>query len=85
MSDLPETQSAPSSVNEVIAETPNDASSTSDNVNPQLALLNMEIADQNSALNCLIGYIGLAQRKGAFAIDESSKIYECIKMFQSGQ
>lgn len=50
-------------------------------INPQIALLNMNITDQNVALNCLIGYIGLAQKRGVFAIDESAKLYECIKQF----
>ena len=88
MSDLSEKQNVSESMNEVITETPNETSSTSstpsksDNVSPQLELLNMVISDQNSALNCIIGYIGLAQRRGVFAIDESAKLYECIKMFQ---
>ena len=48
----------------------------------QEILVNMEIKDQNSALNCIIGYIGLAQRRGTFALDESAKLFECIKMFR---
>ena len=49
---------------------------------PQEMLVNMEINNQNDALNCIIGYIGLAQRRGVFALDESSKLFECIKMFK---
>jgi len=49
---------------------------------PQEMLVNMEINNQNDALNCIIGYIGLAQRRGVFALDESSKLFECIKLFR---
>ena len=45
-------------------------------------LVNATISDQHIALNVLVGFIGVAQRRGAFALDESAKIYECIKMFQ---
>lgn len=46
------------------------------------ALLSTEIENQNVALNVLIGFVGLAQRRGVFAIDESAKIFECIKSFR---
>ena len=46
------------------------------------ALLSAEIENQNVALNVLIGFLGVAQRRGVFAIDESAKIFECIKSFR---
>ena len=46
------------------------------------ALLSTEIENQNVALNVLVGFIGVAQRRGVFAIDESAKIFECIKSFR---
>ncbi len=48
----------------------------------QIDLLSIDIKDENTALNVLVGYLGLAQRRGAFAINESSKIYDAIKMFK---
>ena len=48
----------------------------------QTKLVNATISDQHVALNVLVGFIGVAQRRGTFALDESAKIYECIKMFQ---
>ena len=48
----------------------------------QTKLVNSIISDQHIALNVLVGFIGVAQRRGTFALDESAKIYECIKMFQ---
>ena len=51
----------------------------------KVKLVDIEIVDQNTALNVLVSFIGVAQRRGAFAIDESAKIFESIKMFQEGQ
>lgn len=48
----------------------------------QVKLVDATINDQHIALNVLVGFIGVAQRRGTFALDESAKIYECIKMFQ---
>ena len=45
-------------------------------------LVEVEVTNENVALNLLVNFIHLAQRRGAFNIDESAKIYECIKKFQ---
>jgi len=47
----------------------------------QVRLVDVEITSDNAALNVMAGFLNLAQRRGAFSIDESSKIYECIKFF----
>ena len=52
--------------------------------NPHTALMQMPVTDQNSALNCLIGFVGIAQRRGVFALDEAAKAYHCIQMFHPG-
>ena len=52
---------------------------------PQTAgarLVDTTIDNQNTALNVLVGFAGLAQRRGAFALDEAAKVFECIKAFQ---
>lgn len=53
-------------------------------VSPQqdTTLIDVEIKDENIALNVLVSFVNLAQRRGVFNIQESSKIWECIKMFQ---
>jgi len=33
-------------------------------------------------LNLMVQFLGLAQKSGAFTIDEAAKIWECVKMFQ---
>lgn len=51
----------------------------------QVNLLDIDIKNENDALNVMVGFLGLAQKRGAFAINEASKIYECIKKFQKDQ
>ena len=48
-------------------------------------LLKVKVESESVALNVLIGFIGLAQRRGAFAVNESAKIFEAIKMFMPEQ
>ena len=45
-------------------------------------LVDIEVVDENVALNMLVGFLNLGQKRGAFTIDESAKIWECIKKFQ---
>ena len=40
------------------------------------------MTDENVALNILVSFCNLAQQRGAFNIEESAKIWECIKMFR---
>jgi len=48
----------------------------------QVNLLGVNVTNENDALNVMVGFLGLAQKRGAFAINESAKIFECIKKFQ---
>ena len=52
---------------------------------PQLNLLDVPVTDEHAALNVIVGFLGIAQRRGAFAINESAKIFECVKMFQKNE
>ena len=51
----------------------------------QVNLLEMPVTNENEALNVMVNFLHLAQRRGAFAIAESSKIYDCVKVFQKQQ
>jgi len=44
-------------------------------------LLNTKIVNENVALNVIVSFLNLAQRRGAYSIDEASKIWECISIF----
>jgi hypothetical protein len=51
-------------------------------VQPEVKLVDVPINDENTALNVLVNFLNLAQKRGAFGLDESAKIWECIKVFQ---
>ena len=45
-------------------------------------LVDMEVKDQNTALNIMVSFLSLANKRGVFSLDESAKIWECIKKFR---
>jgi hypothetical protein len=51
-------------------------------VQKKVLLTSVEVTDENVALNLIVSFLGLAQKRGAFTIDEAAKIWECIKRFQ---
>ncbi len=51
-------------------------------VQNQVKIVDIPITDENSALNVMINFLSIAQKRGAFTIDESAKLWECIKIFQ---
>ena len=48
----------------------------------QTRLVDVPIKNQNEALQLIVTFLNLAQKRGAFTLDESAKIWECIKYFQ---
>ncbi len=60
----------------------NNSTETSDP--PQEKKVNLDdlkIDNQEMALNLMGQFLELAQKRGAFNFQESSKIYECLKFF----
>jgi hypothetical protein len=49
---------------------------------PKIKLVDIKVTNENEAFNLLISFISVAHKRGAFTIDESAKIWECIKVFQ---
>jgi hypothetical protein len=49
----------------------------------QVRLVDVPLNTQQDALQLLVTFLHLAQKRGAFTLDESAKLWECIKMFQS--
>ena len=45
-------------------------------------LVDVEVTDQQVGLQLIATFLNLAQKRGAFSIDESAKIWECLKKFQ---
>ena len=51
----------------------------------EVKLVDVPIDTPNTALNVIVSFLNLAQKRGAFSIDEAAKIWECVKMFQQQQ
>lgn len=48
----------------------------------QVRLVDVPLNTQQDALQLIVTFLNLAQKRGAFTLDESAKLWECIKMFQ---
>jgi hypothetical protein len=48
----------------------------------QILLTSIPVTDENVALNILVSFLTLAQKRGTFTLDESAKIWECVQKFQ---
>ena len=63
-------------------------SSSSSSSSPEVPLNEMKLVDipvsnENVALNLMVSFLSLAQKRGTFTLDESAKIWECVQKFQS--
>ena len=47
----------------------------------EVRLADVPVPDENTALNVMVSFLSLANKRGAFSLDESAKIWECIQMF----
>ena len=47
----------------------------------QVRLVDVPVTDENIALNLIVSFVTLAHKRGVFTLDESAKIWECIKVF----
>jgi hypothetical protein len=48
----------------------------------QVRLVDIPLTNQQEALQLIVTFLNLAQKRGTFTLDESAKLWECIKMFQ---
>lgn len=55
---------------------------TSNGEKKQTRLVDVPINSTQDALQLIVTFLNLAQKRGAFSLDESAKLWECIKMFQ---
>ena len=70
---------APTEDRPAVAPTPAVDDTSSSIVNQPLT--SVVITDENVALNVMVSFLNLAQKRGAFGLDESAKIWECIQKF----
>ena len=52
---------------------------------PQILLKDIHITNDNVAISVMAGMLEIAQRRGAFNMEEASKIWECIQKLQQQQ
>ncbi len=57
------------------------ANANEEHAKPKARLVDMPVTNANEALNMLVTFLNLAQKRGAFTIDESAKIWSCIQFF----
>ena len=48
----------------------------------EINVLDVPVTNENVALNILVTFVNLAQKRGAFNLKESAKIWECVEKFQ---
>lgn len=58
--------------------------SSSEEKSKEVLLSEIEVKDPNTALNVLVSFVNLANKRGAFSLQESAKIWECVSQFQKG-
>ena len=58
------------------------SSSSTSTPEKETKLVDVEVTDENVALNVIVSFLNTAQKRGAFSIDEAAKIWECVKKFQ---
>ena len=49
----------------------------------EVPIVNIPVNSHNAALNIIVAFIGIAQKRGAFNIQESAKLWECIQLFNA--
>ena len=55
---------------------------TANGENVKTRLVDVPITNQNEALQLIVTFLNLAQKRGSFTLDESAKLWECVKHFQ---
>tara|TARA_B100000073_G_scaffold347485_1_gene362000 strand:+ start:168 stop:356 length:189 start_codon:yes stop_codon:yes gene_type:complete len=49
----------------------------------QIRLVDVPVNSQQEAFQLLIQFLQLANRRGAFGMDESHKVWECVQLFKT--
>ena len=62
-------------------ETPVEQPTTEQEEQKSVSVTNVEVTNENVALNVMVSFLNIAQKRGAFSLDESAKIWECVQKF----
>jgi hypothetical protein len=58
-----------------------DSPSNSQPQPQQVNIIDVPVTDESVSLNLMVQFLNIAQKRGAFSIAESAKIFECIRLF----
>jgi len=72
----------PTPNNEETDQTPEPTPTPAPTPTPPIRLVDVPITDDQVAFNLIIQFVQLAQKRGCYQMEESSKIWECLKRFQ---
>jgi hypothetical protein len=64
----------------VVEETPVETP-IEDSEKKTIILTDVEVNNSNIAFNVIVSFLTVAQKRGTFSINESAKIWECLKFF----
>lgn len=78
MSDLTSQTPVNTPVNTVTESAPN----VDETAQQQVNILEVDVTDENVALNLLVNFVSIGQKRGVFSLPEASKIWECVRKFQ---
>ena len=59
-----------------------EAPTTQETTTQETRLVDIEVTNENVALNIMVSFLSLAHKRGAFHLDESAKIWECVSRFR---
>jgi hypothetical protein len=78
------TTSSPSAAANTIAAAPTAAPTAEPaTAPPKKKVSDIVVTDANVAINVLAGFVTLAQQRGCYSLEESSKVWEAICMLES--
>lgn len=78
MSDLTSQTPVNTPVNTESETTPN----VDETAQQQVNILEVDVTDENVALNLLVNFVSIGQKRGIYSLPEASKIWECVRKFQ---
>lgn len=71
----------PVEVTNTTSETPTADEPVEVQTDNNIKLTDVNVSDKNVALNVMVGFLNMAQRRGVFGMDESAKLWEAVNFF----
>ena len=62
-------------------ETTNSQSTSTEQPQQQVKLSEIKVENEQIALNLMVAFLNAAQSRGIYSIEESAKLWECVKFF----